>query len=725
MPPTNLLSFVVAAPVTSGRVLSHRCRLPALALILTLAAAGAAAANAPVQPTAVRIHLPGGKPTPAAQIAVDRLQDYGGFKTEPVYGPFTASDAGSPGLRILLGTAQDAPEFQRQWSAHSSPRADAYLIKTISTRPLVVMASGMNPRGTLYAAYHLADLLRAQADLTAVNVFRQPRIAERFVSFGATTHSRRNYNPALHWKTLNELPGFGYNGLIIYPGGGTPIGRQSSPIMETKQGDLFLDPENTRQWKAWFSDLQKYHLDLMMTIPPIIPPGYTSQEIRGYYAGGPEPKGYLPALQAHFRHYLELLTKTYPEPTKYMFNSTEGATFGRNARFFVEPDAKYSNQTYLENNDKVMTAYFDVLTDVFESDLSRVYFWTHTFGLTSEGIVRMREVLFRYPAVTIIEDDFWNNNLWPMDLPAMAYLPPDLRKRVSERNPFALFQIATDGEYYGGGSIPNAYAGSHIRTAREALARKARMVIQRLDLHDATPYGTAFATMKIVPYAASKQLWEPTPSEAEIWDEWAASRFGRRAAPYVINALQESRTVLIDGLSVNGIDLLAVGSQFNPRLWIRDGSGLSRFYLFGKPGERFVKKKPGDIIYSPEYTAWQMNTRSIPIQEFRKNQEKARQAVQRGLEEIEIARPHLTPADHEMLRGVFLHGAAVLKTVRLLGEAAYATNLMLENFDQVENPKLLHDTALAALEGHLKEATLTPGMIQNLERIVTNYKSVP
>lgn len=665
----------------------------------------------------------GGEKTPASRMAVDRLQEYGGFEADVIYGSESVTE-GKAGLTIVLGSANESTELQALWERHPTANADSYLIKTVSTEPLLVIASGIDPRGSLFAAYHLADLLRAKTDLFALDLVRSPRIGERYASFGATTHGRRNYDPDLHWKTLNELPSFGYNGIIIYPGGGTPIGRRTSPVAETKAGDLSLDPENTKKWKAWFSELENYHLDLMMTVPPVIPPGYANREIKDFYAGGPEPKGYIPALKSHFRHFLQLITEGYPEIDKYMFNSTEGATFGRNVRFFGHPDTRFTNENYLRNNEKVMAAYFDVLTEFFKSDLSRVYFWTHSFGLTSEGIAKVREVLFRYPEVTIIEDDFWNNNLWPFGLPVMAYLPEDLREQVFTKNPFALFQIAPEGEYFGGGSLPNTYPDSHIGSAKEAVERGARMVIHRLDLHDRTPYGTAFGTMELVPYAASKQLWEPTPSTREIWREWADSRFGREAAPWVIRALQESETVILKGLSCNGIDLLCVGSEFAPRLWARDGSGVTRFYLFGKPGRRLVSKGSDDVIFSGEYTAYQMETHSISIEEFHENQKQARAAVQRGLDQIERAKLYLAPADYEMLNDIFVNGKNVLKALRLLGEATYATNIILDNFDGVPDPRAAFGRAIAELEAYLAEEKLIPEMTENLARIIEGYKEV-
>ena len=667
--------------------------------------------------TTISVLLPERDRSEAVAIAIRRLKEYSSAHIEVISGQAEAGGEESADLRIVLGINQ-SPRL-------ASARHDSYLVQTVSRKPLTVLATGTNERAMLYAAYHLADLLKAKADLANLDLLFQPKVEKRYLLFGATTHGRRYYRPELYWNTLNELPRFGYNGVVLYPGGGTPIGRHASLVVEAPDGSLSLEEENTATWRQWLDRIEAYGLEKMMTVPPIVPPGYSRREINDYYAGGPVPKNYLENLKVHFRRYLELLTKPLGKAEMYMFNSTEGATFGNNVRFFGHPAPdRFPMEDYLKNNEAVMMAYFDVLADFFSEDLHKVCFWTHSYGITSEGIEKMRAVLFRYPGVTILEDDFWNNNLWPFDLPAMNYLPEDLRSQVSERNPFAMFQIGTDGEYYGGGSLPNAYPDSRIRSAREALDRGARMVIQRMDLHARTSYGTAFGTMEIIPFAASRQLWEPTPSTDEIWQAWAERRFGKKAAPFVIEALQQSRTVLIKGLSCNGIDLLAVGQDFTPRLWKRDGSGLTRFYLFGKPGEPLLKKGKEDVILSPEYTIYQMNTHSIPIREFRQNQEEARKAVEKGLDLIGKAKPYLVDSDYDMLSEVYLNGRHVLEAMRLLGEAAYAANITLSNFDEVEQPRALFERSVRELEACLEKDTLPPEMKKNIREILESYKKI-
>lgn len=689
------------------------------------------------QPTAISrvlIEIPNGTPDDVTSIAIDRIRKYIGLNvvTNVIATPAPKEERAQYDLTIVLGSDEDSPELKQQWKNYSSPKDDAWLLHSMSKEPLVILASGINERGILYAAYNLADLLKAEEDISELDLFFQPKVAERYVTIAATTH-RRYYRPNLFYQSLDELPRYGYNGLLIYPGAGTPIAKRgapgSSPVFETKDGKLYVTDENTKKWKDWFSDIREYQLDIMMTIPPLIPSGYDKQEINDFYAGGHEPEGYIADLQSNFRQFLTLFTNEFPEIDRYLFNSTEGATFGRNKRFFGHPEPeKFSIEEYSENNEKIMTAYFDVLTDFFGKNLHKVGFWTHSFGLTSEGIAQMREILFQYPEILILEDDYWNNNLWPMDIPAMKFLPKDLRAKIHTKNPFGMYQIASDGEYYGGGSLPNAYPESHIRSANDAVGRNATMVIQRNDLHARTPYGTLFGTVEIIPFAASKQLWHPTPPTDEIWMAWANRRFGKAAAPFVVDALQESKTVLLNGLSCNGVDLLAVGSEFNPRLWYYDKSDLTRFHLFSGPNRRMVDKTAGDIIYSEEYTMFQMNTHTIAIADYLKNQDKALKSIHAGLKDIEKAKPHLDEEDYQMLINVFVNGENVIEALKLLGKAAYAGNILLSNYDNIKNPVALFNKSMKDLEAFINESKekelLIPGMNRNLARIAENFRKI-
>jgi len=539
----------------------------------------------------------------------------------------------------------------------------------MSKSPLTVLVSGINERALLYASYHIADLIKSNESLLNLNLFYKPKVKDRYVLFGPTTHGRRYYRPGLYSQTLKELPRYGYNGVILYPESGTPFARSSSPIIEDANGILYEEAENTQNWKEWIKEIKTYGHRIVLTLPPIIPPGYDIKKVKDFYAVGPEPMNFLSNLKVQFKTLLTLLTSFYPEIDHYFFNSAEGATFGTSVRFFGHPDhSRFDNESYLNNNEMIMQSYFDVLIDFFGKDLSKISFWTHNYGTTNEGLRRMREVVFQYPEVMIVEDDYWNNNLWPFDLPSLNYLTQDLRDQVVTKNPFGMYQITTDGEYYGGGSLPNAYPGSHIRSAKEAVNYKADLVIQRVDLHDRTAFGTLFGTMEILPLAASKQLWYPTPAEDEIWTNWANRRFGKQAAPHVIKALQRSHQIIINGLSCNGVDLLAQGSEFMSGTWSQYKNPLSRFSLFSKPGIRIVNKDQGkDIIYSPEYTLYQMDTHTISIKDYQERQDVALQEILLGKQDIENAKAYLTPSDYQMLTNVFDNGQQMINTLKILG----------------------------------------------------------
>ena len=62
--------------------------------------------------------------------------------------------------------------------------------------------------------------------------------------------------------------------------------------------------------------------------------------------------------------------------------------------------------------------------------------------------------------------------------------------------------------------------------------------------------------------------------------------------------------------------------------------------------------------------------------------------------------------------------------MRLLGRAAYATNLVLENFDGVEDPKRLFGEAIGEVEAYLKEGKLSESMTKNVAEIVESYRAI-
>ena len=242
----------------------------------------------------ILIEVPGGRTSETALIAIDRIREYSNAITHIAAYPAGKEVRAKFDLTIIMGVSGEMPELKGQWKNHPSTD-DSWLLHAVSEKPLVLFASGINERATLYAAYRLADLIKSGADLGKTALFFEPKVVQRYVSYGTTTHGRRYHQPSLYYKNLKELPRYGYNGVLIYPGGGTPIGRNSSPVLETGEGVLYNTVQNLADWKSWFREVNKYKLDIVMTIPPMVPPGYTKKAIRDYYGGGPQPDGYISA----------------------------------------------------------------------------------------------------------------------------------------------------------------------------------------------------------------------------------------------------------------------------------------------------------------------------------------------------------------------------------------------------------------------------------------------
>ena len=73
-------------------------------------------------------------------------------------------------------------------------------------------------------------------------------------------------------------------------------------------------------------------------------------------------------------------------------------------------------------------------------------------------------------------------------------------------------------------------------------------------------------------------------------------------------------------------------------------------------------------------------------------------AMEEGLAFINVAKPHLSSRDYDYLSDAFEHGKLALGVFRDLGEAAYATHIAVDNFDNVDDPQGDFERAIQALE---------------------------
>ena len=660
--------------------------------------------------------------------ATDRIREYGG-RFDIFHGEIPEPARSRYGLVIVMGALGSRPELDGLYAGPKELAPDAYIVKTIGSGPDTVAVAGVGMRGVLYAAYCFADLVKTGANLQDIDICRSPLIPERYAFLSGCAYWKNQFKPGLFYKTLHEMPRYGYNGVIIFPGEGcgTPVGKSELMLSFAGDGAVYTDKYIVPEWKTLFANINGYGMGIAVTMAPLVPWGYADGELDDFYGGGREPVGYLQELAAYFESALVILLETYPEIDMLIFTSVEGLDYGRTKRFFTAPDGlgESTAGAFVDNNSRIARVYFNVLNDVCRRYNVKPSFWTHIYGIVSRGLTAMRDVMFEFPDMYNLEDDYWNNNLWVYDLPVMSYLPEDYRAAVVENNKFAMTQCCTDSEYYGAGTLLNAYPDTFVFSAREAVRLGAIFFSQRLNHHDRTVSGTLFNTLEIMPFAAARQVWEPAAGLDALWDEWATRRYGYDAAPHVVKALKNSGQFMLLGLQANGY-FFTLHSAIKMDDW---DVGKYCFRQFGKPGPPLVPKTYDDIVTSKEYSPFQNMTSPIPIGEFRENNAKARGLVAESRAHIGRARPYLSAADDAEFTAILDNSDTVLETIKYLGEAAYATNLALDNFDGADDTASQKLAALDTLEQYNeavlrgRDDLLHPPAYESIKEIIVAYRN--
>jgi len=92
---------------------------------------------------------------------------------------------------------------------------------------------------------------------------------------------------------------------------------------------------------------------------------------------------------------------------------------------------------------------------------------------------------------------------------------------------------------------------------------------------------------------------------------------------------------------------------------------------------------------------------------------------------------YLNEEDNEEFANILRDSALVLGVLRLLGEAAYAANLMIDNFDGVGNPRVTLKVALKELEIHNNtvirksgESIFNAPIYANVKDIAASYREL-
>ncbi len=351
-----------------------------------------------------------------------------------------------------------------------------------------------------------------------------------------------------------------------------------------------------------------------------------------------------------------------------------------------------------------------------------------------------------------------NNRPTPTDLAATLELTPDYFSRifkhtykvsprewlVRERIRLASLELTdstsnisnlVDAEFYGGGLLPSATPEPIVYAVKEALKCKADRHDFRPTPHDQTKWGgTPWNINEIMLVAGAAYCWDPEPDMDDLWKKWSIRRFGHKAAEILLPILKKSYTLMSKGFTIEKLDVL-YGWHLAPKAWLGiTKTNYNRFDLFRKPGIRLVNKTEDDEIFSNEYAAWQCGSQSVPIADVRNDQWEAMILIERGLNAIELAKTYLKSDDYDYLHEIYDNAEVILKAVMLCYEGAYTTQIMLDNYDNVDNPKDIFEEALKNLtqyadvvlsrKGHsfLRARTGEPALYEALREIAQGYR---
>jgi len=613
-------------------------------------------------------------------------------------------------MTIVVGVTDKLTEknemLAKAWSGNRPSDEEAWALKTISTKPLIIAATGNRPRAVLYAVWRLADMLAMGKDLSAINIVETPKLAKRYVVPSGTAIEGRSMNHPinrhnLYMSEIDEMPRYGINGVYFVLGQfrvGVGPGVVSIPLQMDKGGNITVNQNTYPQWRNMIETVKSYDMEACTTVEPYIPPGYDVKEVEKYYTGGTKmPDGFLEATEKFFTRYVDKLMEIFPQMDGLVLHAgVEGANHS---------DASFQLvRTFLEGQDiplssKVMNVYLGVLEKAMQKYHIKGYFRTHSFGITSEGILAMRELLFKYPDVTIIEDAYWPNEVWINGggkIPIMAYLDDDLRARIDQHNKIGLFMLA-DAEYFGGGALPNAIDRCHIYAMQQLLQRNSDFVVLRTNLQDRTPFGTLWSLAGIQIEQAANQLWSPARSTEDVWNEWIERRWGAKAAPYISKALANNYDIMFNGFTLDGMNAM-FKSMIKAQQWMPDWlRGERKMMMFARPGTHLLAKRP-DIITSTDQFSVQLNNIAMPFKEFEARQNKAAGEIDFSLQQIELAKPYLSKSDYVFLTETFNNAKILLGVIHDMAQAAYAANLVKDNFDKIPDPKAFFEKSISQLE---------------------------
>jgi hypothetical protein len=202
--------------------------------------------------------------------------------------PVDRLDSSRYSLILLLGKYGDIDELDKLWGNDPPEDGDAFQVETISKSPLIIGVSGVDCRGTMYAAYKLAELIEMNTDLTDLDIQRMPKIKKRyawtdFTSYGWTS----KYRPTL-------FPRYGVNGVLISlrMRGGSVHGYLRYPFFSSEDGEILPCHPEIDEWKQIIKKVKEFGFEIAFWYRCIVPPSYDRKDIESYYKGEIELRVY-------------------------------------------------------------------------------------------------------------------------------------------------------------------------------------------------------------------------------------------------------------------------------------------------------------------------------------------------------------------------------------------------------------------------------------------------
>jgi hypothetical protein len=625
-------------------------------------------------------------------------------------------------LDILHGTTFGPDLLQRyrlivriRLNRSCSEPLDAYRLRSIlEPSATVVVVSSVNARGVLFACHDLSHRIVKRDSLSNINLTRRPLVRRRLALLPPSTRFGKHFQPELFWRSLEELPRLGMNGVLVVPAKthGVPAGMTSLPLRFLNGEFRSIQPE-LGEWRSVFQRIEAAGQDIFLLCSPLIPPEFSAEQVRDHYQGNTTLTEYDVKAEATLRAFLCELFDELPEVDGVVFHSLElGELWDGAVSMFPARDVSAACNAF--------NAYLTALESVCRERGKTPCFWNHVGGLDGATLVRIRQEIVRHAEVVNLEDAYWPNAGWPM-VPLLGYLPEPWRTEIHQRGRFGMFLEHTDGEYYGGGILPVVYSRPAYEAAHEAVRRGAEITVLRLNEHDETGLGTLFSSTAVLFEMAASQLWSPSRSPEYVWSDVCTRLYGENAASVVEKALRRSKSILLDGFTLGGFPLLD-HEGVNPCHWLR---GNMAFRLFAMPGTPVVDGSHARLR-GEEFTAWQSGSKATSMEVFQARNAKARAQAEAGLGEILSAQSLLEPADFCRLRDTFADAIVVLDTLRLLGQAAHAANLLRNDSDEGTDSDSQLSEALQKLEARADwiEATKGPSFLRVHEFVVIRSKDV-